>query len=192
MNKLTLEEQIEEEIQDLIEENAEFIAIKNEKKEATDQHKDTTKLKENIDKEIEKIDYYLTIDFGGKDEYKGLFGKQLTVKSGDYTYEFNPFEHIKQKGRLYVTLGKWKSLDLNNSVQIYDKGDRCPGNIERSIRVHMRCGNEDELSDIREPNKCEYTMIFSTPSACTSEVIKNLKEEIKMKQEMIEKLKNEM
>jgi len=32
MNKLTLEEQIEEEIQDLIEENAEFIAIKNEKK----------------------------------------------------------------------------------------------------------------------------------------------------------------
>jgi Glucosidase II beta subunit-like protein len=35
-------------------------------------------------------------------------------------------------------------------------------------QVTLLCGAENELHDIQEPNKCEYSMKLNTPAACTS------------------------
>jgi len=63
---------------------------------------------------------------------------------------------------------------------VYDNGEKCWNGPQRSISVTVICGEEDKISDVREPSKCEYSMIFATPSACSVEFINKLKEEIKI------------
>lgn len=35
------------------------------------------------------------------------------------------------------------------------------------FQVAFVCGSENILSDVQEPAKCEYTMKFATPAACS-------------------------
>lgn len=50
---------------------------------------------------------------------------------------------------------------------------------QRSLIVHVSCGLNNQISNVREPNKCEYHMDFVTPAVCIEEkVTETLKDEI--------------
>jgi len=178
--KLTIEEEIEEKLEEKIKENEQYKAVEKEKEEIENQFKESHKKKEELEKEINSINSHLSIDFGEDGEYRVLHGKTFSTKIGDYTYEMTAFDNVKQKGTSHVNLGSWKKWDKNRTLMVYDNGEKCWNGPQRSISVTVICGEEDKISDVREPSKCEYSMIFATPSACSVEFINKLKEEIKI------------
>ena len=34
------------------------------------------------------------------------------------------------------------------------------------MTVTLECGAEEQLSQVEEPSKCEYTAVFTSPAAC--------------------------
>jgi len=124
---------------------------------------------------------YLTIDFGQQGEYRPLYGETFSVKANEYTYELKPFDIAKQVGGSHVNLGYWGSWNAPN-VMVYDKGERCWGGPERSLTVTVECNDIDDIMDVREPSKCEYTMLYKTPSACSPQGLTDLEAELKNKE----------
>ena len=117
-----------------------------------------------------------------------LYGECFKFELREYTYEACLFEHIDQidknggKTRL-GTWNKWVEGDEVNSSgivekrksQFYDKGINCWNGPDRSVKViriliilkfYLKCGSENKLIDVKEPSKCEYTLLFETPLAC--------------------------
>jgi hypothetical protein len=48
---------------------------------------------------------------------------------------------------------------------IYEDGDMCDG-LPRSTRVLLECGNEDKITFVSEPAKCQYEMKMLSPVVC--------------------------
>ena len=51
----------------------------------------------------------------------------------------------------------------------YRRGEKCWGGVIRSTIVELTCGSENIVSDPQEPNRCEYSLKFETPAACSEE-----------------------
>lgn len=43
---------------------------------------------------------------------------------------------------------------------------KCWNGPERSVRVHIACGEKNELLHVAEPEKCEYAMHVTSPALC--------------------------
>lgn len=52
---------------------------------------------------------------------------------------------------------------------------RCWGGPDRSLVVHLTCGADTTVVEIKEPAKCEYSMKLKTPGACSAQELENLK-----------------
>jgi protein kinase C substrate 80K-H len=50
---------------------------------------------------------------------------------------------------------------------MFEHGLRCWNGPERSARVELECGAENELLKVSEPSKCEYVMKMKCPAVCT-------------------------
>ncbi|KAF2305193.1 hypothetical protein GH714_002920 [Hevea brasiliensis] len=66
-----------------------------------------------------------------------------------------------------------KFEDLYRSM-IFSNGDRCWNGPDRSLKVKLRCGLKNELTDVDEPSRCEYVAFLSTPALCLEEKLKEL------------------
>jgi protein kinase C substrate 80K-H len=51
---------------------------------------------------------------------------------------------------------------------IYDHGLRCWNGPERSARVELECGAENQVLKVSEPSKCEYIIKMKSPAVCTN------------------------
>jgi len=178
VRNLTLEQHTEDQLTKLVDNHPEFAPLLREYQDNDAHWSEQNRKHEEAEKEFTNIDNYFKIDFGLDGEYRSLYGKVISVKSADYTYELHPFEIVKQVGHSTVVLGHWKEWEFENTVQVYDKGEKCWGGPERSITISVMCGEEDSISDVREPSKCEYSLIFMTPSSCTIETVADLQQEI--------------
>lgn len=125
---------------------------------------------QDIDREIIQLKESLSKDYGSEDEFAPLDGQCFSLTDRDYIYKICPFDQVTQSaksGSSETRLGTWAGwLDQDYSVMFYDKGQSCWNGPQRSAKVNITCGLENEVLSAHEPNKCEYVLEFQTPAAC--------------------------
>lgn len=108
----------------------------------------------------------LDANFGDKDVLRAVKGTCFSALISDYTYEVCLLEKLHQKSSSMSTLvGTYSHVDENGSL-VYNHGQKCWNGPERSGRVDLECGKENELLAVREAQKCEYVFRVKSPLAC--------------------------
>jgi len=127
-----------------------------------DLDRDLTKLKEGMEK-----------DYGDDGEFMVLAGQCFEYTDNEYTYKMCPFDSCSQRnknGGAETRLGSWHNWVGSNGAKYskmkFHNGQGCWNGPSRSATVIVRCGTDNILSQVTEPNRCEYEMHFQTPAAC--------------------------
>jgi protein kinase C substrate 80K-H len=107
----------------------------------------------------------LVRDYGPNDIFRGVKGKWVSAKLGEYTYRVGLLDAIYQEGNGHnVHIGRFAAID--GADLVYTHGARCWNGPQRLARVHLVCGPHHELVAVSEPEKCEYAFELTTPLAC--------------------------
>jgi len=114
--------------------------------------------------------------FGAQGEWKKLENTCLERESGDYIYEVCMFGSATQKAKNGANhnLGHFTSWNKESnvgdpdyySVQYYTGGAQCWNGPQRSVTLELKCGTENVLHVVSEPEKCEYHITGETPALC--------------------------
>jgi len=81
-----------------------------------------------------------------------------------YKYTLRPFQDVKQD---HIILGRnFGGWENNYTAMKYVQGEKCWDGPVRSITVNLICGLRDEIIKVEEPSRCEYAMMFTSPTAC--------------------------
>jgi len=131
----------------------------------------------NIENDMSDIKKLLEMDLGPNSEYFSLKDKCFDFSDREYTYSLCPFDKATQRSKSgggETSLGRWGEWsgpsDNKYSLMTYDHGQNCWNGPDRSAKIHMECGLQNELISASEPNRCEYHFTFRTPAACTQPV----------------------
>ena len=119
-------------------------------------------------------------DFGAAHEWHALHAQCYTARHGSFQYRLCPFDTFTQDGRSLGTYQGWKARDgaaggeeMHAMEMSFGDGESCDGTgTPRTARVAFKCGEEDELLSVEEPATCAYAATFSSPSACSTEVVR--------------------
>lgn len=148
-----------------------------------------------IQERIKKLDKYLdpNSDYGVDNEFYTMRDLCLDAHEGKHSYNFCLFKEITQDR--WISIGKdfkWgkkgdddkltPQAEAQAEVDIKLKSTRNDGNTDkykymkytgghscppaRSTLVTLKCGEENKISNVNEPNMCVYTMDLYTPAAC--------------------------
>jgi protein kinase C substrate 80K-H len=60
---------------------------------------------------------------------------------------------------------------------VFENGLRCWNGPERSARVDLECGAENEVIKVTEPSKCEYEIKMKSPAVCAKPQKKSVEKE---------------
>ncbi|CAG2212639.1 GNPTAG [Mytilus edulis] len=135
--------------------------------------------------------------FSGPQHLTRLVNKCFSKQIDSYTYKLCPFSNVSQHEDSYRwnpyngILGVWQEWEIHNNTfvaMVMREGDNC-GNLFRSMKVFLRCGNKNEIVNVSEPSTCQYHMNFNTPYACHPHamlVFPTLSEELRNEWELIE------
>ena len=61
---------------------------------------------------------------------------------------------------------------------VFEHGQRCWNGPERSAKVDLECGAENEVLKVTEPSKCEYVIKMKSPAVCGKPANKAVKDEL--------------
>lgn len=129
--------------------------------------------KRNVEHEISELKKYLEMSFGIDHEFSPLYDQCYEYTDREYTYKMCAFGKVTQRpknGGRETNLGVWGKWNGSSgniySVMRYEDGEKCWNGPARSATITLVCGLEDTLLSASEPNRCEYTMEFSTPAVC--------------------------
>eukprot|EP00823_Brevimastigomonas_motovehiculus_P001249 TRINITY_DN1175_c0_g1_i2.p1 TRINITY_DN1175_c0_g1~~TRINITY_DN1175_c0_g1_i2.p1 ORF type:complete len:340 (-),score=118.38 TRINITY_DN1175_c0_g1_i2:132-1151(-) len=128
--------------------------------------------KEEIEKELNKLNQEQTYDFGKQMEYRSFLGNCYSFTQKQYTYSMCPYDKAEQKeGGSSTSLGKWKGWMANADAPTmeFTEGQKCWQGPARSLSTKLVCGSKNEVLSVDEPSKCVYAMVFATPAACSPE-----------------------
>ncbi|XP_052190739.1 glucosidase 2 subunit beta [Diospyros lotus] len=135
----------------------------------------------NIQSRISSLTKKLRHDFGPDKEFYSFYDKCFEIKENKYVYKICPFKQATQEeGYSRTCLGKWDKFDDSYKVMQFASGDKCWNGPDRSMRVKLRCGLKNEVTDVDEPSRCEYVALLSTPALCVEEKLKELQEKLDM------------
>ncbi|KAF9951580.1 hypothetical protein BGZ72_006938 [Mortierella alpina] len=116
---------------------------------------------------IREIERKLDIDLGDDESFAQLLDQCFEFKDIEYTYSICLFGDANQRSHSTTFLGKFSSWEgENHNVQMYTGGTRCWNGPDRSVKLVMTCGIENEIISVTEPAKCEYLFKMQTPAAC--------------------------
>jgi len=129
----------------------------------------------DVEREIKGLKDILEKDYGTESEYLVLQGQCFEYTDNEYKYKMCPFDHCSQRGKSgggETRLGSWGEWvgpegEGRYSQMKFTGGQGCWNGPARSTLIHLHCGTENWLSQVSEPNRCEYEMHFTTPAACT-------------------------
>jgi len=114
--------------------------------------------------------------FGRQGEWKKLENTCLEQDIGDYIYEICMFGAATQKSKTgaYHNLGHFSSWNRDSTPddpdyytkQHYTGGTQCWNGPQRSVTLELKCGLENVLHTVTEPEKCEYLITGESPALC--------------------------
>ena len=123
-------------------------------------------------------------DYGNASIFRALKGHCISRDAGEYTYEhcfLDRTQQIPKKGGSNVSMGKFVRIastiveELNEAGDIvtiekvaleYERGQSCWNGPQRSTRVILECGEQNEILKTAEDEKCVYSMLVTTPAVC--------------------------
>ncbi|XP_046554303.1 glucosidase 2 subunit beta-like isoform X1 [Haliotis rubra] len=165
------EEEEEEKMPDYDEETKRLIEVADEARRLYDE---ADKKVKDVESQISNAKKYLEKDFGPENEYAFLYNKCFEYTEREYTYKLCPFDKASQRpksGGSETNLGLWGHWDGTSddgySAQKYEKGQNCWNGPDRSVKILLQCGMENQLLSASEPSRCEYQFEFATPARCT-------------------------
>ncbi|KAH7677549.1 Glucosidase 2 subunit beta protein [Dioscorea alata] len=128
---------------------------------------------------IARLTDMLKHDFGKEKEFYSFYDHCFESKRNKYTYKVCPFkEAIQVEGHSTTRLGNWDKFEDSYRIMQFSSGARCWNGPDRSLKVRLRCGLKNELTDIDEPSRCEYKAMLSTPAVCTEEKLQELQQKL--------------
>ncbi|CAK7339066.1 unnamed protein product [Dovyalis caffra] len=73
---------------------------------------------------------------------------------------------------------RWEKFEDSYRVMVFSNGDKCWNGPDRSMKVRLRCGLSNEVTDVDEPSRCEYVALLSTPALCLEGKLKELENKL--------------
>ncbi|KAL9659257.1 hypothetical protein QQ045_024062 [Rhodiola kirilowii] len=132
-----------------------------------------------ITSRISSLTKKLKQDFGPEKEFFSFYGRCFESKQNKYVYKICPYKQATQEeGHSATRLGNWDKFEDSYRTMLFSNGDKCWNGPDRSIKVRLRCGLSNEVTDVDEPSRCEYVAILSTPALCQEEKLKELQEKL--------------
>ncbi|CAK9158979.1 unnamed protein product [Ilex paraguariensis] len=137
-----------------------------------------------IESRISSLTKKLKHDFGPEKEFYSFYGQCFESKQNKYVYKICPFKQASQvEGYSTTRLGNWDKFDDSYRIMQFSNGDKCWNGPDRSLKVKLRCGLKNEVTDIDEPSRCEYLALLSTPALCLQEKLKELQDKLDLMNE---------
>ncbi|XAR59914.1 hypothetical protein NMG60_11033090 [Bertholletia excelsa] len=134
-----------------------------------------------IQSRISSLTKKLKHDFGSEKEFYSFYDKCFEIKQNKYVYKICPFKQASQvEGHSTTRLGSWDKFEDSYKVMLFSSGDKCWNGPDRSLKVKLRCGLKNEVTDVDEPSRCEYLALMSTPVLCVEEKLKELQDKLDM------------
>ncbi|XP_009587510.1 glucosidase 2 subunit beta-like isoform X1 [Nicotiana tomentosiformis] len=145
------------------------------RKEYDESSSKLTKIQSRISSLTEKLKQ----DFGPEKEFYSFHGQCFESKENKYTYKICPFKEASQvEGYSTTRLGNWDKFEDSYKTMQFSNGDHCWNGPNRSLKVKLRCGLKNELTDVDEPSRCEYLSFLSTPALCLEEKLKEIQDKL--------------
>ena len=115
-----------------------------------------------------------------------LRNRCVEQKIEKYTYGVCLFDRAFQKESYETSLGRFDTaafeevLGAGSEVSrvAFTNGAKCWNGPSRSMTVKVECGQEEELKQVEEPSRCEYTGVLVTPAACSEATVRDLEEQL--------------
>jgi len=158
-------------INEKLDQNGELQGLKDEMKNLDDEISTLNREISDLEGEIKDIEQLLKFDFGPGSRFSYMEDQSYTYQTPEYTYTLKPFKDVTQG---HTRVGSWGSWENDYNAMKYDKGERCWGGPDRSILINFACGTDTQIIEVKEPNKCEYSMTLKTPGACKPETLQQL------------------
>ncbi|KAK7368317.1 hypothetical protein VNO80_10342 [Phaseolus coccineus] len=132
-----------------------------------------------IQSRISSLTQKLKHDFGPAKEFYTFYDHCFEGKENKYTYKVCPYKQASQEeGYSTTRLGRWDKFEDSYKVMLFSNGDKCWNGPDRSLKVKLRCGLKNEITDVDEPSRCEYVALLSTPALCQEERLKELQQRL--------------
>uniref|UniRef100_A0A0E0FK18 Glucosidase 2 subunit beta n=1 Tax=Oryza nivara TaxID=4536 RepID=A0A0E0FK18_ORYNI len=145
------------------------------RKEYDDASSKLSKIQSRISTLTDKLKH----DFGKEKEFYYFYDQCFESKEGKYVYKVCPFKKASQvEGHSTTSLGRWEKFEESYRVMQFSNGDRCWNGPDRSLKVRLRCGLNNELNGVDEPSRCEYVAVLSTPALCDEQKLKELEQKL--------------
>ncbi|KAF9969695.1 hypothetical protein BGZ73_007811 [Actinomortierella ambigua] len=153
--------------QEPLDHSPEAKAAREEFEDIQEAHNNAIAAESDIKIELDKIEHKLKLDLGKDEEFSKLVDQCFDYKTVEYTYQVCLFGSATQKSSGDTSLGSFSNwVGDDYTVQMYTGGLRCWNGPERSVKLIMSCGLENEIVSVTEPEKCEYLYEFRTPAVC--------------------------
>ncbi|RDY14840.1 Glucosidase 2 subunit beta, partial [Mucuna pruriens] len=128
---------------------------------------------------ISSLTQKLKHDFGPAKEFYSFCDHCFESKENKYTYKVCPYKQASQEeGSSTTRLGRWDKFEDSYKVMVFSNGDKCWNGPDRSLKVRLKCGLKNEITDVDEPSRCEYVAVLSTPALCQEEKLKELQHKL--------------
>ncbi|CAF4474714.1 unnamed protein product, partial [Rotaria sp. Silwood2] len=133
-----------------------------------------------VERRISYLNKKPDVDVGIDGQYS-IFIDQCYYEEPKYIYRLCMFKDAKQMsivGGTAIIIGYWNSWagPANNKClkMKYSNGDTCWNGPARSLIVTFECGIENQIVNVQEPNRCQYTITFKTPLVCAKAITEEL------------------
>ncbi|XP_022753501.1 glucosidase 2 subunit beta-like [Durio zibethinus] len=132
-----------------------------------------------IQSRISSLTQKLKHDFGPEKEFYAFYDHCFESKQNKYVYKVCPYKQATQEeGHSTTRLGRWDKFEDLYRMMVFSNGDRCWNGPDRSMKVKLRCGLKNEITDVDEPSRCEYVALLSTPALCLEDKLKELQHKL--------------
>ncbi|KAL6341197.1 hypothetical protein AAG906_032313 [Vitis piasezkii] len=130
---------------------------------------------------ISSLTQKLKHDFGPEKEFYSFYDQCFESKENKYVYKLCPFKQASQEeGHSTTRLGRWDKFEDSYRTMLFSNGEKCWNGPDRSLKVKLRCGLKNEVTDVDEPSRCEYVALLSTPALCLEEKLKELQQKLEL------------